>query len=402
VRKLAIVLAWAALMALLFSWPKLAALLPATNEGAAMRLNNRWSGVLRLWVCDEMWQPGSGSFVPWLNGCIGRFERRNPGVYVQVTSVPLSVIRDFATGDINPPDMMLIAPGMLEDPAHLMALSSSPLVSESLAKAGQGHAVAVAQGGYGWALNRAYLDKAPVDWSALGDAPTPAKKNQRAFSWMDVPADGPFSSYSKAFLSLMRDREVSDEPVAPVKAGEGLDLGLGGEPEETPPPPATRRVRSVLPKALPADFRKRESVISDFSSGRTAAALVTQREIRRLESLSGAGRAPDWTLEPAPFTDQIAFLAVVDLPRDDLAMRQSLSGKLIEHLLSDDSQKVLSKIRAFRVTPGEALYASRTGYAQLERALSGGNVEPAAAFGSDFRSAASAAADAFVTHSGGT
>jgi hypothetical protein len=402
VRKLAVVLAWAALLALLFSWPQLTAYLPTTNEGAAMRLNDRWSGVLRLWVCDEMWQPGGGSFVPWLNSCIERFERRHPGVYVQVMSVPLTVIRGFASGDINPPDMLLLAPGMLEDPAHLMALTPSPLTGESLAEAGQGRATAVALGGYGWALNRAYLQQAPVDWSALGDAPKPTKKNQRAFSWMDVPADGAFSSYSKAFLSLMRDREVTDEPAAPVKAGEGLNLGLGGEPEETPPPPTTRRVRAVLPKSLPADFRKRSSIISDFASGRTAAALVTQREVRRLESLYGARRAPDRTLEPAPYTDQIAFLAVVDLPRDDLAKRQSLSVKLIEHLLSDDSQKALSKIRAFRVTPGEALYASRTGYAQLERALSGGNVEPAAAFGSGFRSAACAAADAFVTHGGGT
>ena len=400
-RKLAVVLAWAALLALLFSWPQLTAYLPTTNEGAAMRLNDRWSGVLRLWVCDEMWQPGGGSFVPWLNSCIERFERRHPGVYVQVMSVPLTVIRGFASGDINPPDMLLLAPGMLEDPAHLMALTPSPLTGESLAEAGQGRATAVALGGYGWALNRAYLQQAPVDWSALGDAPKPTKKNQRAFSWMDVPADGAFSSYSKAFLSLMRDRKFPMNPGGRsrrARTGSWARRRAGGDASA-----AHHAAGAVRPaKVAPADFRKRESVISDFASGRTAAALVTQREVRRLESLSGAGRAPDWTLEPAPYTDQIAFLAVVDLPRDDLAKRQSLSVKLIEHLLSDDSQKALSKIRAFRVTPGEALYASRTGYAQLERALSGGNVEPAAAFGSGFRSAACAAADAFVTHGGGT
>lgn len=401
-RRLAFVLAWAALVALLFSWPQLTDYLPTTNEGAAVRLNDSWSGVLRLWVCDEMWQPGGGSFVPWLNGCVSRFERRHPGVYVQVMSVPPAVFRGFASGDINPPDMLLLAPGMLEDPAHLMALTPSPLVAKSLSEAGQGYAAALAQGGYGWALNRAYLQQAPVDWSMLGDPPKPAKKNQRAFSWMDVPADELFSSYSNAFLSLMGDREISEEPAAPVKAGEGLNLGLSGEPETTPPLRVTKRVRAVLPKALPVDFRKRASVTSDFASGRTAAVLVTQREIRRLEALSGVGRAPDWTLEAAPYTDQVAFLAVADLPRDDLATRQSLSVKLIEHLLSEDSQKALSKIRAFRVTPGEALYASRMGYAQLERALSGGNVAPAAAFGSGFRSAGSAAADALVTRGGGT
>ena len=397
-RKVALFLAWAALIALVLSWPLLTTPLPATNEHVAARLGGGWSGVLRLWVSDVMWPPGNGSFVPWLNACIDRFERRHPGVYVQVSSVPLSVLQRFADGEANPPDMMLLAPGMLPDAANLMALPEDERLPAFLRQAGQGHAAALALGGYGWVLNKTQLSEAPADWAALGDGPkaTARRKNQRAFSWMDAQADGAFQSFSKAFLSLMADREVSEEARQPVKAGEGLNLGLTGEPEPTEAPRMTRLVRATLPKALPQDFRTRESVLGDFASGRTAAVLISQREMQRLSALSGAGRAPDWTLEPAPYTDQVAFLAVVDLPRQDLAERQALSVQLIDHLLGDESQKALTKALAFRAAPGEPLYPSRTGFAVLERWLSAGAVQVPDAFDANFRSAAKAAADELV------
>ena len=365
-RKASFILAWAMLIALIAAWPVLLAHLPVTSEGVAARVNDEWSGVLRLWVCDEMWQPGGGSFVPWLNACIDRFERRHPGVYVQVSSVTLPVIRGFASGEINPPDMLLFAPGMLQSGEALLPLSLNAELPLFLSEAGGDRAAAVALGGYGWALNKAFLLETPTDWAALGDpakAVKTTRKNQRAFSWMDAPTDLPFASYSKAFLSLMADRAVSEEAQEPVKAGEGLDLGLLGTPDPTPTPRprSEKRIQATLPAKLPSDFRKRESVLSSFASGRTAAALVSQRDINRLEALSGAGRAPDWTLSPAPFTDQVAFVAVIDLPRQDLAARQALCVGFIEHLLSDESQKALYKVRAFRAMPGEAMYASPRG-----------------------------------------
>jgi len=396
VRKVALFGAWAALIALILAWPFVTSYFPATNERVAERLGGGWSGVLRLWVCDEMWPPGSGSFVPWLNACIARFERRHPGVYVQVSSVPLPVLQRFASGEVNPPDLMLLAPGMLPDAGGLLPLLPDERLPAFLQDAGQGYATAVALGGYGWALNKAYLTEAPTDWAALGEGPKAKRKNQRDFFWMDAQADGAFQSFSKAFLSLMADREVSEEARQPVKAGEGLNLGLAGEPEPTEAPRTTKLVRVTLPKALPEDFRARESVLGDFASGRTAAVLLSQREVQRLSALSGAGRAPDWTLEPAPYTDQVAFLTVADVPRLDLAERQALSVQLIDHLLSDESQKALTKALAFRAVPGEALYAARTGFATLERWLSGGAVQVPAAFDAGFRAAAKAAADELV------
>lgn len=401
-RKITLLTAWAALVALIVCFPALRAYLPTTNEGAAARYSDDWAGVLRLWVCDEMWQPGNGSFFPWLNACIRRFERRNPGVYVQASSVSLSVLSDFASGSINPPDLLLIAPGMLAGTEGLLAIEPSGALPEHLKQAGQGCATAVALGGYGWALNAAHLTEAPVDWAALGEAPAATKKNQRPFSWMDAPVDSAFSSYSNAFISLLIDREVPEEAAAPEKAGEGLSLGLPEDPQPTPTPRPLKRVRATLPSSLPADFRTRENVWSDFASGRTAASLLSQRELRRLEALDEAGRAPDWGFEAAPYTDQLAFLAIVDLPREDLLQRQALCQKLVDHFLSDESQKALTSIRAFRAVTGDALYARVLGFSQLERGLSQENVRVAAAFDTGFRSAAKNAADNLVSQSGGT
>jgi hypothetical protein len=95
--------------------------------------------------------------------------------------VPLTVLQAFSGGDFNPPDMLLLAPGMLERGDGLLAFSPGAAIYENLRDAGEGYASAVALGGYGWALNRAHLSEAPLDWSALGDGPK-EKKESRAFA----------------------------------------------------------------------------------------------------------------------------------------------------------------------------------------------------------------------------
>ena len=46
-----------------------------------------WSGVLRLWVCDD----GGPSVTGWLNRCIAQYEKRHPGVYVQPEQVEAAI-----------------------------------------------------------------------------------------------------------------------------------------------------------------------------------------------------------------------------------------------------------------------------------------------------------------------
>jgi hypothetical protein len=200
--------------------------------------------------------------------------------------------------------------------------------------------------------------------------------------------------------SLMAEREISEEAREPAKAGEGLNLGLDDGRRRIPASAATTRRIAVTPPPRFGRLSDARGILTDFVRAGTAAALVPFGDMGRLEALSGAGRAPDWTLEPAPATDQVAFLAIVDLPRQDLEARQALSKKLVEHLLGDESQKALSKIRAFRTLPGESMYASQAGFAQLERAIADG-VRVPSVFDADFRELDRRAADDSVTRAGG-
>ena len=78
--------------------------------------------------------------------------------------------------------------------------------------------------------------------------------------------------------------------------------------------------------------------------------LVTQREIRRLQSLSEQGKGPDWKLCPgdSAFTDQLLSLAILNQPDDD--PRRTLCLDFLAHLLSDECQSSLFRAAAFAVT----------------------------------------------------
>lgn len=397
------ILAWAALAALLVAAPGLIARLPSTSEGLVAQSYAQWSGVLRLWV-HTGWTPGAGSFTAWLNTCIAKFEKRNPGVYVQVQPMTQAMAASFASGS-NPPDAMLIAPGLLTSPAGLLSLPESEGVRADLQGVGlcEGvrYAQIVAMGGYAWALNAAYLGEAPLNWGELAERPeAPARSKLYPF-WMQSPRDAPFLSWSAALLSLCADRIVSEEGPAPVRAGEGIDLGLvDAEPTPTPAPAQLLRVDCQLPLLLPDDFRAEESAYADFTAGRAAAIPVTQREIRRLQLLSDTGKGPEWTIEAVGdnFTDQLALFCVVDLPKNNLDERQELCVKLMRHLLADESQQALATVRALRVTNGAPLYSQQRGMAQLEAAYMNG-LQTVDAFDSSWRDQRKRQADAFQQQS---
>ena len=116
--------AWLACILLLALSPFLAALLPLSREELVQRSFASWSGVLRIWKC-EGWQSGAGSMNRWLNAGIEVFEKRNQGVYVQITDVSSEVMRKFTAVGTNPPDAVLFAPGMLESPQGLAVLEGN-------------------------------------------------------------------------------------------------------------------------------------------------------------------------------------------------------------------------------------------------------------------------------------
>ncbi len=329
-----------------------ARVLPMDSRSLVAEKYAGWSGVLRLWVC-EGWPSGSGSLSAWLNGCIARFEKRHPGVYVQPRAVDAEALAALNDSGILPPDLVLFSPGMLEGPRGLLPLAVPSGLRADLAHCGawgrETFAVPVAMGGYLWAWNAARADALPNDWRATDAvlaAPTPEAGRR----------------FDAALLALCsRTHGPSDEPDRPERLG--LDLGLASE--ATPAP--TVVPEAALPCRLPEGFAPDDDAFRRFINGEADATVVTQREARRLQALSGQGKGPDWRLsaEGGAFTDQLLCLGIVDKPE----AHADLCREFLAALLADESQRALSGAGAFPVTDAPSGYAAADPLAALDAKL---------------------------------
>lgn len=376
--------AWLVLIVLIALGPFLAASMQAGKANRVQEYYSSWTGVLRLWKC-EGWQAGNGSLTGWLSLCIEKFEKKHPGVYVQMTDVSEETMKDFLNSSVSPPDLILFPPGMLDAPYSLMELEEETPLRAPLQPLGlwQGtrYAVPVALGGYAMAVNSSLLPDTPGNWSE-------AQALDEEIDLLNASKDGSYTSWSAALISMFagsyEERLNGEKP----PAGDGIDLGLSiGEPAVMPAPDQTIMGTNALPNALPEDFRKTESVYSLFVNGKIAATPVTQREIRRLQQLSETGKAPDWRVEAIglPFTDQAALISVVASEREDLKERQALCTELIDLMLTAEMQGKLTASRAFPVIELPQIYPNQAGMREIERALSEAGLLIPAAFGKEWR-----------------
>jgi len=379
---------WLIAIVLIALSPFFAALLPSSRHSLVHRSLSSWSGVLRIWKC-EGWQSGSGSLTPWLNACVAAFEKRHPGVYIQISDVSAETLRAFSSDELNPPDAVIFAPGMLESPESLLPLSTVFSLKPSLRKTGfcQGaqYAVPIAMGGYALAVNTRLMPETPENWSDHSSEETVI---------LHCPKDSDYLSWSAALLALFSGSSAPMQENVPI--GDGVNLGLPDlAPSPTPDAVRTEPRENALPQTLPDAFRKEASVYSLFTSGKAAAIPVTQREIVRLNALSESGKAPDWRIETMglPFSDQLSFFSVVNYPRKDAADRQRLCADFLSLLLSEEMQKKLTSVRAFPVFPVSGLYSSAP-FAYLEQALASDLLIAPCAFGSKWRQQAALLADA--------
>ena len=314
------------LAALAAGVPRLTAALPTDRQALIGRKYDGWSGVLRLWACPG-WQPGAGSFTGWLNRCGAAFEKRHPGVYIQVETVDADALRSWSDAGVSPPDLLLFSPGALDSPRNLLPLDASSILRDGFGHLGEWrglrYALPVAMGGY-------------VELRTAGDG------------GMAVPADGEACLWSAA-LACLPAEDGGDPGAAP--AAPELDLGL----------PAASRVRR--------DRQVSDAAWRDFSNGDCASLLAAPEGIRRLEALNESGKGPDWTLGAASrFTDQLLFVAASDGGGAD---KQSLCAAFAAFLLEDVCQGALHRAGAFSVTDCASGYGAGDRLAALETALRG-------------------------------
>lgn len=384
--------AWTALFCLMALAPVWMASAPVGRGEYIRKNHSAWAGVLRIWKC-EGWESGNGTMTAWLTGCIDRFERRNPGVYIQLTDVSRESLRTFAEGKVNPPDMILYAPGMLDAPYSLMELEQNISVRKPLDELGlwQGarYAVPVALGGYAMAVNSQLLPETPQDWRGYALQEEKTNRGSEKIGLLNAPKDGEYTAWSAAMLCLFAGQYGAGKKDGSAPVGEGMELGLP-QAEEAETPEAVRQpewIENGLPAGLPDDFMQAGSVYAQFTAGQIAAMPVTQREIRRLQQLSDEGKAPDWRAEAMgqPFTDQALLFSVAAWPRDDLKERQALAVRFMELMLSEEMQTRLTSSRAFSVLDRTELYRGNPGMRALEQALNSDYLLVPPAFGGEWR-----------------
>lgn len=331
-----------------------------------------WSGVLRLWIF-EGWQPGSGSLSAWLNGCITGFEKSHPGLYVQPEYVSDDALSDFLDSGILPPDMLLFPPGLLDTPKGLAPLEAPQGVRPAFSDAGAWEsgtfAVPVAAGGYLIARNASLLDALPQSW-------------RDADAVLAVPPPENWRHWDLALLAQCSEVK----PTAPGSTAEpalpGLDFGLLPEATPMPSPSPAPDPGELPPCRLPEDFEYDEDAWLSFINGKAAALTVTQREVRRLQSLADQGRGPDWALSDAcPYTDQVLNLAILDRP--DGNPRSELCREFLDHLLDPACQGTLGKAGAFSVTDVPSGYNQGDPLLQMEQALRSEGLCVPCCFGGD-------------------
>jgi len=402
-RRAAKAAAWLCLTGLIALGPFWAASSAVSREQLVRRKYESWTGVLRMWKC-EGWESGNGSLTAWLNECIAAFEKKHPGAYIQMTDVSVETLRAFSDGQVNPPDMLLYAPGMLDAPYSLTAMEKETPVRAPVSELGlwqeERYAVPVALGGYGLAINSRLIPETTSNWSGL------EAEGKTGASVLNAPADSAAQSWSAALIALFAGSSPAERQAQSAPVGEGIDLGLATVPPERAE--ATEKtdenlIPNALPSALAENFRESENVYAQFTGTQTAAVPVTQREIRRLQLLSESGKAPDWRVEcmgPA-FTDQAALFSVTAWPRTDSEARRALAAEFLDILLSEKMQRRLTVVRAFSVLDTAPMYSGIEGLSDIENALTGSELLLPPAFGSEWRSYAAQLMDG-VQAGGGT
>lgn len=359
-RRVVSILCLLAMVPLVMLFVRVSGELPAQTSALVQEKYTSWSGVLRLWIYEGWDANASG----WLNRAIASFEKQNSGVYVQPRYVDAAAIVAFASSGVNPPEMILFPPGLLSNTDDLMELGGLPMLKNGLAESGDGYAVPVLMGAYGWAYNRLMLDGLPATWEGVELACAPATE------FVGLPAA----------LTALCSGVTNIEPALP-----DLDLGLPVSAD-------------IVECRLPEGFALCETAYSDFINGRAAAIPVTQKDVRRLRTLSDAGRGPDWVVSAAGnamFADQLLFFSVVDWPREDQTDRQALCLEFLALLLSEDTQSDLDTTGAFPVIETGAIYANSMGYAALETASSMPLLVPNA-FTKNWRDASERVAQEFI------
>ena len=327
--------------------PRIEAHLPVPPRGLTALPYEGWSGVIRLSV-HQGFRSGTGSIVPWLNACLSTYEKRHPGVYVQVETVSKAALSRAVEQDI-PPDIAIFTPGALDDASPLLPLDMPEDVRSDLAQAcmmnGECRAVPLCFGGYGVLLNSDDMAQLPSDWQdAVQQQYREAARSKKAHYALQVPGEGRW-------------------------------------------PNAARRMLGELPEQgdmMPPDYMQCSEIkaMADFKSGKVSCIPASQWHLRQLVLAQAQGKAPPHKFIPMEQAYSDMYFAASAVAADDegAQARAAVCRDIIAYLAGEEAQGKLETALLMPARNGMRLYGQGGDMAALESAYAG-EVEFAPLFG---------------------
>ncbi len=320
--------------------PSIIGRIPLPPKDLAAKAEFSWTGVLQIWLW-ETWQPGIGSLSPWLTRCAAKFEKRNPGVYVQIIKVDSRKQQQLLTASGILPDGLVFSSGTLNDHSMFVQVSGNTEIREELLQSAvvddAVYALPIAMGGYGMGYNRGGLKQPPDDYGTLLAAQyKEATKRTHAKYGLGASSE---DRWGIALMAIMGDNMRLDT------------------------------------KLLPPDFLacSYETAWSIFTKGDYICMPVTQRAVYRMSILQERGRGFALGIAPSSiaYTDQVAYYGVLNSKRKEADDVMQMSAKFMSTLVNAENQNALSIVGAFSVLPDIKLYPTNANMTTIESSLNG-------------------------------
>jgi len=338
-----------------------------------------WTGILNLWEIAS-WQTGNGSRVGWLNKRIYEFERRHPGVFIELRLMKPEAANLFIEGKGEGkqvlPDIISFPPGMIANPESILApidIEDDPSlkrIRRDLMKAaeldGKTMGVPWMMGSYGILANVEVLMERNIDipegekWDTeaflkmVKECAFEKELSRKQKEWV-YGFDAGSGAFTFPLLSMLWTKENEQLSAQDVSLLAGLKRGAGLVPDGF----------GLAPE---------EMVWDRFVNERTAMILGNQRNIYGMLELEEQGKSFEWIVLPLPgiqgegaafFNDQVQFIGAV---KQDNPAKEKVAKEFIYSILQEEVQAQLTDLGVFSVLSDmDRLYENEEKMDQLEK-----------------------------------
>lgn len=340
------------------------------------RKKSEWTGLITLWNVNFI-ECGTGSNTRWLNLQIERFEKQNPGVFIDVRNITPSRVKMYFQGNEREsllPDIIalpvyedIIPEGLLVDLHEFFGQEDlkrlNPIAYKHVIRDGRLIGVPYMMGAYailfnlqlaherGVVIPEGQLDFAFLDSAVRAMTFTEKKgkteKQYYGFCTYSTP-------YSRPLLSIIygdREKIVNESAYGYLIRWHNI---------------------GALPSGM-MDFSYNQAWDLFAGQGKVGIMLASTRAIYQMRALQQAGKGFDIAVKALPyhgsgmFLDQVAAFGIL---RTDDRIKLELCVSFLKGLLKDRAQRELKTVGMFPVINGiDDIYADDPQMHQLETSL---------------------------------